>query len=83
MPEDLIKAMNKTDSFTIKIQIDLFDTDRLTSQDDPFDNTQDDNQTQCDDVDNSENESYDKLYSSQQLDGMESNTIFIKRMKFY
>ena len=65
MPKDLIETINVMDIFTINIQIDHFDSDHYTTQEDHFDNTQDDNQAQCDDVDNSEHESYDELDSSQ------------------
>ena len=47
----------------------------MIAQDDYFDNNKDDSQTQCNDEDNSEDEDYNELYSSQQLNGMESNKI--------
>ena len=43
MPEDLIKAINEMNLFTIIIQINHFDSDHYTTQEDHFDNTQDDN----------------------------------------
>ena len=73
MIEDLIKAINEIDTFTTDIQIDYFDSDHYTAQEDRFDNAQDDGQAQCGDVHNSEHESYDELDSSQQIDGMKSN----------
>ena len=57
MPQDLIEIINKTNSFTTKIQINHFESDCSTTQDDHFDNTQVDGQTQFDGVDNSEDES--------------------------
>ena len=45
MPEDLIKAINKMDPFTDKIQIVFFASDHFTAQDDHFDNNKDDSQT--------------------------------------
>ena len=58
MHKDLIRAINEMDTFTTNIQIYHFDSDHYTSQEDYFDNTQDDGQAQCDDVNNSEQESY-------------------------
>ena len=45
MPEDLIEVINEIDSLTTKIQINHFDSDRFTAQDDYFDNIQYDSQT--------------------------------------
>ena len=59
-PEDLIKGISETDSLTTIIQIDNFDSDNYTTQKDHFNNAQDDNQAQCNDVDNSEHESYNE-----------------------
>ena len=44
VPEDLLEAINKMDSFTTKIQIDRFHSNRFTGQDDHIDNTKDDSQ---------------------------------------
>ena len=66
---------NQWNGFIYHPQIDHFDSDCFTAQDNHFDNTQDEGQTQCDDVYNSGDESYNELDSSQQLDGMESNKI--------
>ena len=41
VPKNLFKTINDMDSFTTKIQIDHFDSDRFTAQDDHFDNTKD------------------------------------------
>ena len=76
VPENLFNTINETNSFTTKIQINQFDSDRFIAQDDHFDNTGDEGKTQSNNVDNSEDESYDELDSSQQLDSMESNIIF-------
>ena len=63
--EDLIKAINKMDTFTNKIQIDHFDNDHYTAQDDYFGHTKDNDQEYCDDMDNSDHESYNELDKSQ------------------
>ena len=64
MPEDLIETINEMDTFTTNIQINYFDSDHYTAQEDHFDNIQDDGQDQCDDVDNSEHVCYNELDSS-------------------
>ena len=81
VPENLFKTINETDSFTTKIQIDQFDSDRFTAQDEHFNNTKDDDETQSNNVDNTEDESYNKLDSSQPLDYIESNTMFHQENK--
>ena len=45
MSEDLIKAVNETDSFNNKIQVDHFGSDHFTVQDNNSDNNKDDSQT--------------------------------------
>ena len=45
MLEDLIKAINETDSFTNKIQINYFDGEHLTAKDDHTNNDKVDGQT--------------------------------------
>ena len=75
MFEDLIEVINETDSFTNKIKINHFDRDNFTAQDNHSDNHKDDSQTWCNDMDNFEDQSNDDLDSSQQLDGMELNTM--------
>ena len=72
IPTDLTKAINETDSFTNKIQVDHFDSDCSIVQGDHSDNNKDDGQTQCIDVNNSADDSYGELNSSQQLNGMET-----------
>ena len=46
MPENLIEAINEMDKFTTNIQIDHFDSDHYTAQEDHIDNIQDDGQDQ-------------------------------------
>ena len=65
MSEELIETLNEMDTFTTNIKINHFDSDHYTAQEDHFDNNQDDGQDKCDDVDNSEHESYNELDSSQ------------------
>ena len=65
MLKDQIKAINEMDSCTNKIQSNHFDSDNLTTQDDNSNNNKDNSQTWCNVEDNSEDESYDKLDSSQ------------------
>ena len=77
MPENLIEVINEMDSFTTIIQINHFDNDHYTTQEDHFDNAQDDDQAQYDDVDNSEHESYNELDRSQQKDGIEHTGMII------
>ena len=76
MPGDLIEIINEMDTSTTKIQINHFDSDHYIAQEDHFNNTQDDNQDHCDDIDNSEDESDGGLDNSQQIDGMKSDTRF-------
>ena len=56
-PENLLKTINEMNSCTTKIQFNHFDSDRFTAQDDHFENTKDEGQTQSDYMDNSEDES--------------------------
>ena len=63
VPENLFKIINETDSFTTKIQIDQFDSDSFIVQDDNFKNTKNENQTQSNNVDNSEDKSYNKIHT--------------------
>ena len=74
MPENLTKTINKMGTFTNKIQINNFDCDQHTAQQDHFGNTQNDNQKQYDNMDNSEHESDDELDNSQQIDSISSDT---------
>ena len=71
VPENLSKTINETDLLTTKIQNNQFDSDRVTTQDDHFDDTKDEGHTQSNNMYNSKDESYDELDSSQQLDCME------------
>ena len=64
MPEDLIKAINEIDTIATNIQIDQFYSDHYITQEDYFNNTQNDNQDHCDNMDNSEHESDNELDSS-------------------
>ena len=71
VPEDLIEAINETDLFTNKMQINHFGSDYFTAQDDHYNNNENDSQTQYNVKDNSR----DELDSSQQLDSMDSKII--------
>ena len=42
VPKNLFKTINEKDTFTTKIQIDRFDSERFVGQDDHFDDTKDD-----------------------------------------
>ena len=53
MSDDLIEAINEMDTFTTNIQINHFDSDHYTAKEDHFNNSRDDGQDQCDDVDKS------------------------------
>ena len=65
MPGNLFKTTNGIDSLTTKIQINYFDSDQFTAQDNHFNNTKDEGQTQSIDLNNFEDECYDALVSSQ------------------
>ena len=65
-----VKEINEQDSFTTNIYINHFDSNHYTTQKDHFDNNQDEDQAQFDDTDNSEHENYNKLDSSQLIDGI-------------
>ena len=67
VPEDLIEAINKTDSSDNKIQVNYFDSDHSIVRDDHSNNNNEDKdgRTHNNDKDNSEDESYDELDSSQ------------------
>ena len=68
--ENLFKIINEKDSFTTKIHIDWFDSDRFVIQDDCFVDTEDDGQTWSNKVDNSEDRCHDEVDSPYQLDCM-------------
>ena len=76
--ENLLETISERDLFTNKIQLNHLISNRFTAQDDHFNNIEDDNETQSNDVNNSEDESHYELDSSQQIDYMESNTIVHK-----
>ena len=63
MSENLFKTINKKDTFTTKIQINRFDSDRFIGQDDHFNDTKDDGKTQSNKVDDSEHENHDEFNS--------------------
>ena len=69
------------DAFSNKIQIDHFDSDHHTAHDDHFGNTQDNDQKHCDDMDNFDHETYNKLDKSQQIDGIKPDTRFCQENK--
>ena len=75
VPEDLIKAINKTDSSNNKIQVDHVNNKDSTIQDDHSNNNKDDSQTQFKDKDSSVDKSHGESDSSQQLKGLKSNQI--------
>ena len=75
VPEDLFEAINGTNSFNNKMQVDHFGRDQFIVQDDHSDNNKDNCQTQCNKEDNFEDESYDELDNSHQLTGMKSYKI--------
>ena len=75
VPEDLIKEVNETNSSDNKIYVDHFDNNYSLVRDNHSNNNNDDDRTHFNDENNSEDESYDELDSSQQLNGTESNKI--------
>ena len=77
--KDLIEAISKTDQSDNKIQVNHFDSNHSIVQDDHFNNKDNDGRTHFNDENNSEDESYDELDSSQHLNSMESNKIVNQR----
>ena len=73
--QNLLETISETDSFTNNIQINQPDSNRFTAQDVHFNNTEDDNETQSNDVDNFKDESYHELDSSQQINYIGLNTM--------
>ena len=61
MPEDIIQAVNEMGTITNKIQLDHFDYDQHTVQQDDFDTTQDNNQEHYASIKNSDHESDNNL----------------------
>ena len=53
----------KTNSFSNKIKIDHFDSDHFIAQDNHFDNNKHGGQIWCNDMNNSDDQSYDELDS--------------------
>ena len=75
VPENLIEAISETDLSDNKVQVNHFDSNHSIVQDDHSNNNNDDGRIHSNDKDDSEDESYDELDSSKQLNGMESNRI--------
>ena len=75
VPDDLIKTISKTDSSDNKIHVNHFDGDHSIVQNDHSNNNDTEGRINSNDKDDSEDESYDELDGSQQLNGMESNKI--------
>ena len=75
LPNNLFKTISQKDSFTTKIQIDQFDSDRFIGQDDHFNDTKDDSQLQSRKVNNFEDKSHDEVDRPHQLDCMKFNTM--------
>ena len=73
--EVLIKAVNKTNSSNNKIHVDHFDNNYFIVPDNHSNIGNNKGCTHFNDENNSKDESYDELDSSQQLNGMESNKI--------
>ena len=63
-------------TITNNIQLDLFDHDQYTAQQNHFSNTQDDNQEHYVTIENSDDESDSQLDDSQQIDGANFDTMF-------
>ena len=60
VPEDLIKAINKTDSSNNKIQVNHFNSDQSIVWDDHSNNNDNNSQTPNNDMDNYEGKSHGK-----------------------
>ena len=73
VPEDVIEAISETKSYDNKIQVIHFNSNYAIVQGDHSSNHNEDSHTHINDKNNSEDESYDELNSSPQLNGMESN----------
>ena len=65
MSEDIIQAVNRISTITIKIQLDHFDSDQYIVQQNHFGTTQDDNQEYRVSIKNSDHESDGHLDDSQ------------------
>ena len=75
VPEDLIEAISETESYSNKNQTNRFDTNHSIIQDDHSNNNDDHRYIYPNGMDDSEDESYDELDCSQQLNGMGSYKI--------
>ena len=75
VPEGLVGPINGMIPFTKDIENDHSSNDHYAVQDDRSRHTSDGGRTRSDDVDNSEDESYNELTSSQQLDYIEPNVM--------
>ena len=73
VPKDLIEAVNETDSSDNKIHVNHFNNDYFIVQDNHSNIINNNGPTHFNDENNSEDESYDKLDGSQQLNGIELN----------
>ena len=76
IPKDIIQAINGMVTFTNKIQLDHFDLDQRTVQQNYFGNTQDDNQEHYVTIKNFDHESEGHIDESQQIAGANTNTRF-------
>ena len=75
MPEDLIRAMDKTHSYENKIQVIHSNNNQAIVQDDHSNNHNEAGHTHINDTNNPEDESHDELNSSPQLYGRKPNKI--------
>ena len=75
VPADLIEGISETGSSDTKVQVNHVDSDHSIVQDDHSNNNDDDGHIHSNNKDDSEDESYDELDGSQQLNNMESNKI--------
>ena len=75
MPEDLIKVINKMNTFTNKIRINHFDSNQPVNRNHHSDNKNDNSLTSSNDKDNSDDGSCGKLDSSQQLRNLNSKKV--------
>ena len=78
MSEDIIQAVNEMGTITNKIQLDHFDRDQHTVQQNHFGTTQDDNQEHYVIIENFDHESSSHLEDSQQIAGTNSGTKFLR-----
>ena len=76
MPEDIIQTVNEMGKITNKIQLNHFDCDQHTVQQNHFGNTQDDNHEHYVIIKYSDHESDSHLDESQQIAGANFDTRF-------